>query len=161
MMKRTIFTTLFILLVLTGCASSTVAPMPTLAPVATREIPDASAPTRVVTLVKNTPTPVPVTPTAKITAPAGAVLLTVSGDGFVNARSGPGALYDIVGRVASGAQMPAIAQSPEGEWILITSPEFEGGQGWVYIHLTDFDPAQHPLPVATVPATPMMATPTP
>lgn len=161
MMKRSIFATLFILLALTGCASPTVAPMPTLAPVATRELPKATAPTRVVTLVKNTPSPVPATPTLAVTLPAGAVLLTVSGDGFVNVRGGPGALFDIVGRVASGTQLPAIAQSPGGEWILITSPDFVGGQGWVYIHLTDFDPAQHPLPVATPPATPVMASPTP
>lgn len=160
-MKRKIFATLFFLLVLAGCATPTVAPMPTLAPMATSEFTPTSAPTRVVTLSRNTPTSAPVTPTAEITAPAGAVLLTVSGDGFVNVRGGPGALYDIVGRVASGTQMPAIAQSPGGDWILITSPDFEGGQGWVYIHLTDFDPAQHPLPVATPPATPVMATPTP
>lgn len=160
-MKRKIITTLFALLMLTGCSAPTVAPMPTLAPFATTDFAETSAPTRVVTLVKNTPSPAPATPTLAVTLPSGAVLLTVSGDGFVNARSGPGALFDIVGRVASGAQLPAIAQSPGGEWILITSPEFESGQGWVYIHLTDFDPAQHPLPVVTPPATPVMASPTP
>ena len=145
---------LFLSLVLTGCAAPTVATVPTLAPFPTSVSTATSVPTLVVTLSRNTPVPVTRTPTPNVTLPAGAVLVTVSGDGFVNARSGPGALYEIVGRFASGSQMAAIAQSPAGDWILLSSAELEGGQGWVFIHLTDLDPAGISLPIATPAATP-------
>lgn len=149
-----IFSTLFLLVLLAGCTVPTVAPMPTLEPSPTSAFTPTNVPTRVVTLSRNTPKPVTATPSPDVTLPAGAVLVTVSGDGFVNARSGPGALYPIVGRIASGAQMTAVAQSPMGEWILLTSSELEGGQGWVFIHLTNLEPAGVTLPVATPPATP-------
>jgi len=73
----------------------------------------------------------------------------LKGDGFVNLRSGPGAIYPIVGRVQSGTSLVVLARSEHGEWLLLEYPDTPGGQAWVYAAYTDYQPSLHPLPVAT------------
>jgi uncharacterized protein YraI len=89
-----------------------------------------------------------------VTLPGGAVLVTVSGEQSVNLRGGPGALYPIVTRVANGSKWPAVARSEMGEWLLLESEALPGGQGWIFVGLTDYNPDLQPLPVATPAQTP-------
>jgi hypothetical protein len=142
-MTQKIIVLLSVLALLAGCASremTTTVYMPTATAV--------RMPSRVVTLSNNTPLAVTVTPPLVGTAPAG-FQVTLKGDEFVNLRSGPGAVYPVVGRAANGAILTAVARSEHGEWLLLVSSDLPDGQAWVYAAYTDYDPAVHPLPAAT------------
>jgi len=61
------------------------------------------------------------------------VMVTVPLDQeYVNVRSGPGTLYDLVGRLVAGQETAVLGRSEGGDWLLI---QYYGGpenQGWVY-----------------------------
>jgi hypothetical protein len=70
----------------------------------------------------------------------------------VNVRSGPGTIgYDIVGVLAVGEQVPAIGQSPGGDWVKIVYPGVPDGVAWVYGPLVE---VRGSLPVVEPPPTP-------
>jgi hypothetical protein len=70
----------------------------------------------------------------------------------VNVRSGPGTIgYDIVGVLAVGEQVPAIGQSPGGEWVEIVYPGVPDGVAWVYRPLVE---VRGSLPIVEPPPTP-------
>ncbi len=135
---------LLILIPLTSCQNTPVIEPSPKPPTATLPI----VPSRVVTLSNDTPFPGTPTPSLKVNSPAGPKL-TLKGDGFVNLRSGPGALYPIVGRVATGTSFVVLARSEHDEWLLLAYPDTPGGKAWVYAAYTDYNPSLHPLPVAT------------
>lgn len=140
---------LFLLFILASCSAPRVI-TPTPPPVVLPPTPTPLvASTRVVTLARATPTPATPTPTAVVTLPGGAVLVTISGEQSVNLRGGPGSVYPIVTRVANGSKWPAVARSEMGEWLLLESEAFPGGQGWIFVGLTDYNPDLQPLPAAT------------
>lgn len=73
------------------------------------------------------PTALP-TPTATATATV-EVCNVVSGvAGAINARSGPGTVYNMVGAVRAGDAFPVLAQSEDGGWYLF---ELRGNDAWV------------------------------
>ncbi len=148
-MPRIRIFSIFLLFILASCSAPraiTPTPPPLLLPPTLTPPPVV---TRVVTLA-----PATSTPTAVVTLPGGAVLVTVSGEQSVNLRGGPGALYPIVTRVANGSKWPAVARSEMGEWLLLESEALPGGQGWIFVGLTDYNPDLQPLPVATPAQTP-------
>ena len=70
----------------------------------------------------------------------------------VNVRSGPGTIgYDIVGVLAVGEQVPAIGQSPGGDWVEIVYPGVADGVAWVYTPLVE---VRGSLPIVEPPPTP-------
>lgn len=70
----------------------------------------------------------------------------------VNVRSGPGTIgYDIVGVLAVGEQVPAIGQSPGGDWVEIVYPGVPDGVAWVYTPLVE---VRGSLPIVEPPPTP-------
>jgi hypothetical protein len=70
----------------------------------------------------------------------------------VNVRSGPGTIgYDIVGVLAVGEQVPAIGQSPGGDWVKILYPGVPEGVAWVYAPLVE---VRGSLPIVEPPPTP-------
>ena len=70
----------------------------------------------------------------------------------VNVRSGPGTIgYDIVGVLAVGEQVPAIGQSPGGDWVEIVYPGVPDGVAWVYTPLVE---VRGSLPIVEPPPPP-------
>jgi hypothetical protein len=74
--------------------------------------------------------------------------------GIANVRSGPNAaLYEIVGVLVVGQQVPALGKSPGGEWIQIAYPGVPGGVAWVWKDLVE---VKGSLPVVQPPPTPTL-----
>ncbi len=134
---------LLVLILLTSCQNTLVLEPSPQPPTATLPI----VPSRVVTLSNDTPLPRMPTPSLEVTMPAGPKV-TLKGDVSVNLRGGPGSLYPIVGRVATGTTFVALARSEHGEWLLLAVPDTPGGKAWIYAAYTDYNPSLHPLPVA-------------
>jgi hypothetical protein len=136
------------LLVLAGCTSPRLIPAPVQTAVKEPTAAIQTPLSRVATLSPGTPPPV--VPSATLLRNNGTGLqVTLNGDGFVNLRTGPASLYPVVGRAANGSRMAAVARSEHSEWLLLASPDLPGGQAWVYAAYTDYNPDQHPLPIAT------------
>ncbi len=60
----------------------------------------------------------------------------------VNVRSGPGQLFDLVGKILQGQKVPVKGRSKGGEWLYI---EYFGGpnnRGWIYEPLVDLSPGE-------------------
>ncbi len=91
--------------------------------------------------------------------PAAGVFITVTytDEPFVNVRSGPSTLYDIVGQLSAGDTAPALGVSPAHEWIQIS---FSGSVGWVYSAFVEVSPGAlrvvEPPPTATPLASPTL-----
>ncbi len=98
-------------------------------------------------------------PATATPASAGGVFITVTyaDEPFVNVRSGPSTLYDIIGQLAAGDTAPALGVSPGHEWIQIS---FNGGIGWVYSAFVAVSPGAlqivEPPPTATPLASPTL-----
>jgi hypothetical protein len=89
--------------------------------------------------------------------PAGPVAVVNSNsEPQINVRSGPGSLYDKVGVLLRGQEVPAKGRSPKGEWVLIDYPGVPGGQAWVYALYVDIRPKTL-LPIVEPPPTPTLA----
>ena len=48
----------------------------------------------------------------------------------INVRTGPGAQFDIVGRLAQGASIPVTGRSPDGAWLQVAYPN-DDSRGWI------------------------------
>lgn len=131
----------------------------------------SAMPTFTPTNVPDTPTPVPTDtpvppPTAVPTVEDKRV--TINSQVGANLRAGPGTVYAVVGFLAQGEKVAAIAQNRDGQWIQLEN-------GWVFHNLLDGIPADLPLsrsipspptstpvpPTATATPAPSTATPTP
>lgn len=85
--------------------------------------------------------------------------------GFINVRAGPNAAaYEIIGVLASGAQVPGVGRSPGGDWIQVAYPGAPNGVGWVWSELVlvrgtlpIVEPPPTPTPRLTVTVDPTLA----
>jgi len=89
------------------------------------------------------------------------VMVTVPLDQeYVNVRSGPGVMYDLVGRLVAGQEAAVLGRSEGGDWLLI---QYYGGpenKGWVYsppvslsageVPIVEIPPTQTPLMTETI-----------
>ncbi len=64
---------------------------------------------------------------------------------FVNVRSGPSTLYDAIGVLYMGDQVPVIGKSIGGDWLLIEYFGVDGNAGWVWALYMDITPGEIPL----------------
>jgi len=70
----------------------------------------------------------------------------------INVRNGPSVLFDLIGTIQPGQQVPVIGRSVGGDWILI---EYFGGpenQGWIYAPFVTLSPGE--IPIIEPPPTP-------
>jgi uncharacterized protein YraI len=79
---------------------------------------------------------------------------------YVNVRTGPGVMYELVGRLVAGQEAAVLGRSEHGDWLLI---QYYGGpenQGWVYsppvsvsageVPIVEIPPTQTPLVTETI-----------
>jgi len=64
---------------------------------------------------------------------------------FVNVRSGPSTLYDAIGIIYMGEQVPVKGKSIGGDWLLIEYFGVQGNSGWVWALYMDVTPGEIPL----------------
>lgn len=64
---------------------------------------------------------------------------------FVNVRSGPSTLYDAIGVIYMGEQVPVKGKSIGGDWLLIEYFGVDGSSGWVWALYMDITPGEIPL----------------
>jgi len=64
---------------------------------------------------------------------------------FVNVRSGPSTLYDAIGVIYMGDQVPVLGKSIGGDWLLIEYFGVDGNSGWVWALYMDVTPGEIPL----------------
>lgn len=145
---RILIMLIFILILPVGCSkppntASTQVPEPQAAVITPPFVPSqVAAPTHT---PKRQLTP---TVSLAVTSSTGLTVM-LQGDGEINLRGGPGTRYPIVGQVASGTICTPLALSEQGEWLMVSFPHNQDKQAWVFIGLTNYDPALHPLPMAT------------
>ena len=70
----------------------------------------------------------------------------------VNVRSGPGVLFDKVGKLLPGQKVSATGRSAGGDWVIIDYPGAPGNYGWVYSPVIYISPGE--LPIIEPPSTP-------
>jgi len=63
----------------------------------------------------------------------------------VNVRSGPGALFDKVGVILPGQEVPVLGRSAGGDWIMVEYPGAPNNIGWVYSPLVIVSPGELPI----------------
>ena len=64
---------------------------------------------------------------------------------FVNVRSGPSTLYDAIGVIYMGEQVPVKGKSIGGDWLLIEYFGVDGSSGWVWALYMNITPGEIPL----------------
>lgn len=87
--------------------------------------------------------------------PIGVTIIVKMDQDQINVRSGPGTVYEKVGVLLAGQEVPAKGRSVSGEWIMVVYPGAQGGVAWVYAPLVD--PKGGALPVVEPPPTPTPA----
>jgi hypothetical protein len=60
-------------------------------------------------------------------------------------RSGPGALFDKVGVILPGQEVPVLGRSAGGDWVMIEYPGAPNNIGWVYTPLVIISPGELPI----------------
>lgn len=63
----------------------------------------------------------------------------------INVRSGPGALFDKVGVILPGQEVPVLGRSAGGDWVMIEYPGAPNNIGWVYTPLVIISPGELPI----------------
>jgi len=63
----------------------------------------------------------------------------------VNVRSGPSTLYDAIGVIYMGEQVPVKGKSIGGDWLLIEYFGVDGSSGWVWALYMNITPGEIPL----------------
>ena len=84
------------------------------------------------------------------------VIAIVTGADNVTVRSGPGEIYEIIGKLTPGEKKTVIGRSTDG-WLNIFMDVLNDERGWVkedFMEFTDSDTIADVTPVATVPPTP-------
>lgn len=92
--------------------------------------------------------------------PVGALAIVLDNEqGFVNVRAGPSTVvYEVVGVLISGQQVPALGRTPGGDWIQVAYPGVPGGVAWVWSDLVEVRGSvdvveQPPTPTPAITAT--------
>lgn len=104
------------------------------------------------------------TPTAEVTTtitatPAAPNVIALSN---VSVRSGPDAVYPVIGLLPAGGSADVVGRNDAGTWWLINGPNIQGDQGWVpddqvTARNTGSVPVATPPPLPTPTATPQQA----
>jgi len=81
--------------------------------------------------------------------------VSLNQDESINVRSGPGALFDKVGVILPGQEVPVLGRSAGGDWVMIDYPGAPNNIGWVYSPLVFLSPGE--LPIIEPPPTPTPA----
>jgi uncharacterized protein YraI len=63
----------------------------------------------------------------------------------INVRSGPNALFSLVGQLLPGQEVPVLGRSSGGEWLLIEYFGAPDNKGWVYGPLVQKSPGEVPI----------------
>ena len=63
----------------------------------------------------------------------------------INVRSGPGALFDKVGIILAGQEVPVLGRTAGGDWIEIEYPGAPNNIGWVYTPLVIISAGELPI----------------
>ena len=109
------------------------------------------------------PTPTPMPGQATQEPPAGALLSGVVVAQALNVRSGPGASFPVIGRLANNDRVEILFRDHSGAWWVVCCVQPGGQQGWVGASLIqpDFDPDQANQLIPIAPDLPSLPTPTP
>lgn len=78
--------------------------------------------------------------------------VNINREDAINVRNGPSVLFDLIGTIQPGQQVPVLGRSVGGDWILI---EYFGGpenQGWIYAPFVTLSPGE--IPIIEPPPTP-------
>lgn len=96
------------------------------------------------------------TPTATAEYPQA----VVKQEGQVNVRSGPGTVYSVVGKLASGDAVRVTGRNGDGTWLEVRLPT--GSTGWLASFLVELNMPAEDIPLAVdIPTPPPTPTPTP
>jgi uncharacterized protein YraI len=130
-------------------------PMRTVTPTSTPTKTLTPSPTNIPTWTPiETPTLTRIATSTPTPTPYAVVLAEV-----LNVRSGPGIVYDVIGKLEEGSQIPIKAQTEEGTWYQIVTPRYR--RGWIYGDLVKVIGYKNGIPVMTaVPPTPDISPPT-
>jgi len=71
---------------------------------------------------------------------------------FIYVHTGPGQNYPVIGLIVAGQKAPALAMSPDQQWIQIIYLSTQGNIGWIYARVVSLSITT--LPVVTPPPTP-------
>ncbi len=104
----------------------------------------AAATAKVETTAEATAEP-PVEPTAAPTATVEVCNVVSAIAGAINARSGPGTAYSMVGAIRAGEAFPALAQTEDGAWLMF---DLRGRDAWVSSAVARLEGGCATLPVA-------------
>jgi hypothetical protein len=86
--------------------------------------------------------------------PSGPMAVVVPGpETQINLRSGPNTIYDKVGVLLVGQQVPAKGRSPGGTWVEVEYPGVPGGLAWIFSTYVKIVPPME-LPIVEIPPTP-------
>ena len=91
--------------------------------------------------------------TSGATSPAATTSMpaaVASGTSRLNVRSGPGTGYPVMGTVASGAVLTAVARNAAGDRIQVQQVALPGGSGWVSTRYLNLEGSAQDLPVAVL-----------
>jgi hypothetical protein len=64
-----------------------------------------------------------------------------------NLRTGPATTYPIVRQVGGGATLEADGITEDRQWLEVLDPDGPGGKAFIFVDLTDYDPASGLLPL--------------
>jgi hypothetical protein len=80
----------------------------------------------------------------------------LNSDEAINVRSGPGALFDLVGKILPGQEVPVLGRSSGGDWLYIVYFGAPDNKGWVYEPLVQKSPGEVPIIEPPPTPTPLM-----
>jgi hypothetical protein len=100
----------------------------------------------------NTPPPTPTKFVAPTATPAGPISGKIAA-AFLNMRSGPSTLFEIVNTYVEGTEITAIRRTPLTDWVEVTIEveDEEPVQGWMAVLFLELDEDPSVLPEATFP----------
>ena len=160
-MKRKSIWMVTFLFLLSACQNQTAVP-----PTATGE-PSAVATAVVqVTATRESPTPTPTEKIEKTAEPEagrepGWPLQVVNSEGKANVRSGPGALYPVVGSVKNNQQIIALGIDSSGQWVQFNLLSGSDEKAWLYAPFTNLSRSNQLPVVRDIPTPPVTVTPPP
>lgn len=95
-------------------------------------------------------------PTVTGTPKGVTAVVSLNSDEAINVRSGPGALFDLVGKILPGQEVPVLGRSSGGDWLYIVYFGAPDNKGWVYEPLVQKSPGEVPIIEPPPTPTPLM-----